>query len=79
MKAGGRTSTGLSVMKIAPLVLVAVAALRFAPQARLAFDPRDAAKAAFLSIFSCAGLRLSADTGPRSLCRRSPSARRSRS
>ena len=60
VKAGGRTSTGLSVVKIAPLLLVAVAALRFAPQARLAFHPTDAAKAAFLSVFMMSGFEYAA-------------------
>lgn len=60
VKAGGRTSTGLSVVKIAPLLLVAVAALRFAPEARLAFDPTDVAKAAFLSVFMMSGFEYAA-------------------
>jgi APA family basic amino acid/polyamine antiporter len=60
VKAGGRTSTALSVLKIAPLILVALAALRFAPQAPLAFDAGDAAKTAFLSIFMMSGFEYAA-------------------
>ena len=44
VKAGGRTSTALAIVKIAPLLLVAFAGLRFAPQADLALVPGDAVK-----------------------------------
>jgi amino acid transporter len=60
VKAGGRTSTVLSIVKIAPLVLVAVAGLRFAPRAPLALVPGDALKAAFLSIFMMSGFEYAA-------------------
>jgi APA family basic amino acid/polyamine antiporter len=60
VRAGGRTSTALSVLKIVPLILVALAALRFAPQAPLTFDAGDAAKAAFLSIFMMSGFEYAA-------------------
>lgn len=60
VKAGGRTSTSLSMVKIAPLVLVAVAGLRFAPRAPLALVPGDAVKAAFLSIFMMSGFEYAA-------------------
>ena len=60
VKQGARTSTTLSIVKIAPLVLVALAGLRFAAQAPLAFDPRDAARAAFLSIFMMSGFEFAA-------------------
>ncbi|HEY6910524.1 MAG TPA: APC family permease [Myxococcales bacterium] len=60
VKQGARTSTTLSIVKIAPLVLVALAGLRFAAQAPLAFDLRDAARAAFLSIFMMSGFEFAA-------------------
>jgi len=60
VKQGARTSTALSIVKIAPLVLVALAGLRFAAQAPLAFAPRDAARAAFLSIFMMSGFEFAA-------------------
>jgi basic amino acid/polyamine antiporter, APA family len=60
VKQGARTSTALSIVKIAPLVLLALAGLRVAPQAALKFDPRDAARAAFLSIFMMSGFEFAA-------------------
>src|SRR3954467_13326204 len=60
VKAGGRTSTALSILKIAPLLLVAFAGLRFAPRAPLALVPRDALNAAFLSIFMMSGFEYAA-------------------
>jgi amino acid transporter len=60
VKAGGRTSTALSIVKIAPLLLVALAGLRFAPLAPLALVPGDALKAAFLSIFMMSGFEYAA-------------------
>jgi amino acid transporter len=60
VKAGGRTSTALAIVKIAPLLLVAFAGLRFAPQADLALVPGDAVKAAFLSIFMMSGFEYTA-------------------
>jgi amino acid transporter len=60
VKAGGRTSTALSVAKIVPLLLVAGAGLRLAPQAPLAFVPSEAVSAAFLSIFMMSGFEYAA-------------------
>jgi amino acid transporter len=60
VKAGARTSTVLSILKIAPLVLVALAGLRFAPHAPLALHPRDALSAAFLSVFMMSGFEYTA-------------------
>ncbi len=60
VKAGGRTSTVLSIVKIVPLLLVAVAGLRFAPHAPLEFHPKDAVSAAFLSIFMLSGFEYAA-------------------
>jgi amino acid transporter len=60
VKAGARTSTALSVLKIAPLVLVALAGLRFAPHAPLALHPREALSAAFLSVFMMSGFEYTA-------------------
>jgi len=60
VKAGGRTSTALSVLKIAPLVLVALAALRFAPRAPVALDAGGVTRAAFLSIFMMSGFEFAA-------------------
>src|SRR5205085_3846828 len=39
VKQGGRTSTALSIVKSAPLIVVALAGLRFAPHAHLALVP----------------------------------------
>ena len=55
VKQGGRTSTALSILKLLPLIAVALAGLRFAPRARLELHPADAASAAFLSIFMMSG------------------------
>jgi APA family basic amino acid/polyamine antiporter len=55
VKQGGRTSTVLSIVKIVPLVLVALAGLRFAGRAPLSFHPREATRAAFLAIFMMSG------------------------
>jgi amino acid transporter len=60
VKAGGRTSTALSIVKIAPLVLVALAGLRFAGKAPLALHPGEAVSAAFLSIFMLSGFEYAA-------------------
>jgi len=60
VKAGGFTSTLLSAIKIAPLILVAIAGLRFAPQAHLSFHLREATGAAFLSIFMMSGFEYAA-------------------
>jgi basic amino acid/polyamine antiporter, APA family len=60
VKQGGRTSTALSVLKIAPLAAVALAGLPFARQAPLSFEPRGAAAAAFLSIFMMSGFEYAA-------------------
>jgi len=60
VKQGGRTSTALSVVKITPLVIVALAGLRFAPRAPLALVPSDAISAAFLSIFMMSGFEYAA-------------------
>ena len=60
VKQGGRTSTALSVVKIVPLVVVALAGLRFAPRAPLALVPSDAISAAFLSIFMMSGFEYAA-------------------
>lgn len=60
VKAGGFTSTLLSIVKIVPLVLVAIAGLRFAPSAKLSFEPREAASAAFLSVFMMSGFEYAA-------------------
>jgi amino acid transporter len=60
VKAGGRTSTALSIVKIAPLVLVALIGLRFAGRAPLALHPREAVSAAFLSIFMMSGFEYAA-------------------
>jgi amino acid transporter len=60
VKAGGRTSTTLSVLKIAPLVLVALAGLRFAPHAALSLQPRGLISAAFLSVFMMSGFEYAA-------------------
>src|SRR5713226_6297902 len=55
VKAGGRTSTVLSIVKIAPLALVALMGLRLAPQAPLALKGTDIVSSAFLSIFMMSG------------------------
>jgi len=47
VKAGGRTSTALSILKIVPLVLVALLGLRFAGRVPLTLHPREAVSAAF--------------------------------
>jgi amino acid transporter len=60
VKAGGRASTTLSLLKIAPLILVALAGLRFAPHAALSFDGHGIAQAAFLSIFMMSGFEYAA-------------------
>jgi amino acid transporter len=60
VKAGGRTSTALSLLKIGPLILVALAGLRFVPQAALSFEPRGIAQAAFLSVFMMSGFEYAA-------------------
>jgi APA family basic amino acid/polyamine antiporter len=60
VKAGGRTSTTLSLLKIGPLILVAFAGLRFAPHAALSLDPNGIAQAAFLSVFMMSGFEYAA-------------------
>jgi APA family basic amino acid/polyamine antiporter len=60
VKAGGLTSTALSIVKIAPLVLVALFGLRFAGRAPLALHAGDAVSAAFLSIFMLSGFEYAA-------------------
>lgn len=60
VKQGGRTSTALSIVKLAPLVAVAVAGLRFAPQARLSLEPKGMVSAAFLSVFMMSGFEYAA-------------------
>jgi len=60
VKQGGRTSTALSIVKSAPLIVVALAGLRFAPRAHLALVPSDAIKASFLSIFMMSGFEYAA-------------------
>ena len=60
VKAGGRTSTVLSIVKIVPLLLVALAGLRFAGRAPLALHPRETVSAAFLSIFMLSGFEYAA-------------------
>ncbi|MFN2546429.1 MAG: APC family permease, partial [Myxococcales bacterium] len=60
VKAGGWTSTALSIVKIAPLVLVAIAGLRFAPKARLSLHFGEATSAAFLSVFMMSGFEYAA-------------------
>ena len=60
VKQGGRTSTALSVLKIAPLALVALAGLRFAPSAPVSLEPKAAIGAAFLSIFMMSGFEYAA-------------------
>jgi amino acid transporter len=59
VKAGGRASTVLSLLKIGPLILVALAGLRFAPRAALSNDFEGTARAAFLSIFMMSGFEYS--------------------
>jgi len=60
VRAGARTSTFLSVVKMAPLVLVALLGLRFAGDAPLAFHAGDVVNAAFLSIFMLSGFEYTA-------------------
>src|SRR5260221_5295612 len=60
VKAGGRTSTALSIVKIVPLVLVALFGLRFAGRAPLSLHAGDAVSAAFLSIFMLSGFEYAA-------------------
>ena len=60
VKAGGRTSTVLSIIKIVPLVLVALLGLRFAGRVPLTLHPREAVSAAFLSIFMMSGFEYAA-------------------
>ena len=60
VKAGGRTSTVLSIVKIVPLILVALLGLRFAGNAPLALHPGEAVSAAFLSIFMLSGFEYAA-------------------
>ena len=60
VKAGGRTSTTLSILKIAPLILVALAGLRFAPHAPLSGDLHGFVSAAFLSVFMMSGFEYAA-------------------
>ena len=60
VRQGGRTSTALSVLKIVPLLAVALAGLRFAPHAPLSFELRGAASAAFLAIFMMSGFEYAA-------------------
>ena len=61
VKAGGRTSTALSIAKIVPLVALAlVGVVKAAPHAQLALRPRETAAAAFLSIFMMSGFEYAA-------------------
>ena len=60
VKAGGWTSTLLSIVKIVPLVMVAVAGLRFAPQANLTLHFGEVTGAAFLAIFMLSGFEYAA-------------------
>jgi amino acid transporter len=60
VRAGGRTSTALSVVKIVPLLLIAVLGLRFAPAAPLRLHAGEAVSAAFLSIFMMSGFEYAA-------------------
>ena len=60
VRAGGRTSTALSVVKIVPLLLIAVLGLRFAPVAPLTLHPGQAVRAAFLSVFMMSGFEYAA-------------------
>ena len=60
VKAGGRTSTVLSIVKIGPLILVALLGLRFAGRAPLTLHPGEVVSAAFLSIFMLSGFEYAA-------------------
>jgi amino acid transporter len=60
VKAGGRTSTALSVVKIAPLLALALLGLRVAPQAHLSLEPQGVIRAAFLSVFMMSGFEYAA-------------------
>jgi APA family basic amino acid/polyamine antiporter len=59
-KAGGRTSTALSIAKIAPLLLLAIGSLAFAAKAPLSFSAKGIAGSAFLSIFMMSGFEYAA-------------------
>jgi amino acid transporter len=59
VKAGGRASTLLSLLKVGPLILVALAGLRFAPRADLTGDLQGVARSAFLAIFMMSGFEYS--------------------
>jgi basic amino acid/polyamine antiporter, APA family len=60
VKAGGRASTSLSLLKIGPLILVALAGLRFVPHAAMSFNLHGIAQAAFLSVFMMSGFEYAA-------------------
>ena len=60
VRAGARTSTALSLVKTAPLVLLGLAGLRFAPAAHLSFEPGGVVRSAFLSIFMMSGFEYAA-------------------
>lgn len=60
VKSGARASTFLSVAKIVPLALLAIAGLAHAPKAHLTFELHGAVQAAFLSIFMMSGFEWSA-------------------
>lgn len=61
VKAGGRTSTALSALKIAPLLALALVGLgKAAPHAHLTLEPRGLVSAAFLSIFMMSGFEYAA-------------------
>ena len=61
VKAGGRTSTALSVLKIAPLLALAlVGVVKAAPHARVSLEPHGLLSAAFLSVFMMSGFEYAA-------------------
>ena len=60
VKAGGRTSTILSVIKIAPLILLALFGLRFVSFNTIHFETGGVVRSAFLAIFMMSGFEYAA-------------------
>lgn len=60
VKAGGRTSTILSVIKIAPLIILALFGLRFISFSAIHFDTGGIVRSAFLAIFMMSGFEYAA-------------------
>jgi APA family basic amino acid/polyamine antiporter len=60
VKAGGRTSTLLSIIKIAPLALLALLGLRFVSFNGLHFESGGVVRSAFLAIFMMSGFEYAA-------------------